>query len=186
MTFTDGGLKSIFDKELEIELIDHSSFSAGEVFTMNSEGNGAGEFSDVQQPTLEGFDKTGNYKGEWTIVSNGPVFSAFKNRQKIRNAVVEQTIVLYKKIKRIDFDISLLNWEGVLYREFRMALPLKMNNGQVAYETAFGVSEVGKDEIDGAAAASSARRGIDLSANWGPSARRSTGRPKANGPAQRW
>jgi alpha-mannosidase len=45
----------------------------------------------------------------------------------------------------------LLNWEGVLYREFRMALPLNMTDGQVAYEVPFGVVEVGKDEIEGAA-----------------------------------
>ncbi|MCB9260696.1 MAG: alpha-mannosidase [Ignavibacteriales bacterium] len=148
---TNGGIKSIYDKELQQELLDVSKFSGGEIFTMKSEGNGAGEFSDIQKPTMQGFDKTGNYNTEWKIIENGPVYCSFKFRQSIRNAVVEQKIILYKKIKRIDFDVSLLNWEGVLYREFRMALPLNMKNAQVAYETAFGVSEVGKDEIDGAA-----------------------------------
>ncbi len=118
---------------------------------MKSEGHGAGEFADVQQPAMEGFDKTGNYETAWEIIENGKVFSTFKMRQKIRNAVVEQNVILYKKVKRIDFEISLLNWEGVLYREYRLALPIDMNDGQVAYETAFGVSEVGKDEIEGAA-----------------------------------
>jgi alpha-mannosidase len=151
LTLTDGGIESIYDKELERELIDPTNFNAGEVFTMNSEGNGAGEFADIQQPTMLGFDRTGNYKTKWVLLENGPVYSSFKFRQQIRNAVVEQKVILYKEIKKMDFHISLLNWEGVLYREYRMALPLNINEANIAYETAFGVSQVGKDEIDGAA-----------------------------------
>ncbi|MFZ0455138.1 MAG: glycosyl hydrolase-related protein, partial [Ignavibacteriaceae bacterium] len=81
----------------------------------------------------------------------GEVYTCFENRQPIRNAVVEQKIFIYKNIKRIDFVINLLNYEGVLYREFRMALPLNMKNGQVSYEVPFGVVNVGKDEIKGSA-----------------------------------
>ncbi len=147
----NGGIKSIFDKELNVELIDTSEFKGGEIFTLKSEGNGAGEFSDVQQPTMDGFDKTGKYKTNWIIEENGPVYSSIKFRQKIKNTVVDQKIILYKKIKKIDFETALLNWEGVLYREYRFAFPLNMKNGKVYYETAFGVIEVRKDEIPGAA-----------------------------------
>lgn len=149
--FGNGGLESIFDKELNVELLDVSKFMGGEIFTMKSEGNGAGEFADIQQPTLEGFDKTSNYATEWKLLENGDVFSSFLSRQKIRNAVVEQKIILYKNIKQIDFDISLENWEGVLYREYRMALPVNIDSAQVSYETAFGVVNVGKDELQGSA-----------------------------------
>ncbi|MDB4581624.1 glycosyl hydrolase-related protein [Draconibacterium sp.] len=149
LKFADGGLASIFDKELNKELVDDSKFVAGEVFTMHSEGNGAGEFSDIQQPDMRGFDKTGNYKTNWIVEKNGPVFTTYKYRQKIKNAVVEQRVKLYHQQKKIDFETALLNWEGVLYREFRMALPLNMNDGQVAYEVPFGVSEVGKSEMEG-------------------------------------
>jgi alpha-mannosidase len=100
---------------------------------------------------MEGFDKTGNYETQWEVEENGPVFTTFKYRQKIRNAVVEQHIKLWHNKKQIDFETALLNWEGVLYREFRMALPLNMTDGQVAYEVPFGVVEVGKDELEGAA-----------------------------------
>lgn len=151
LKFANGGLSSIFDKELNKELIDSEKFVAGEVFTMHSEGNGAGEFADIQQPDMEGFDKTGNYKTYWEVEENGKVFTIYKYRQKLRNAVVEQRIKLYHQQKRIDFETALLNWEGELYREFRMAIPLNMNNGQVAYEVPFGVVEVGKDELEGAA-----------------------------------
>jgi alpha-mannosidase len=151
LKFGNGGLTSIFDKVLNKEIIDAGKFTAGEVFTMRSEGNGAGEFADIQQPDMEGFDKTGNYKTNWEVEENGQVFTVFKYRQKIRNAVVEQRIKLWHNKKQIDFETALLNWEGVLYREFRMALPLNMSDGQVAYEVPFGAVEVGKDEMEGAA-----------------------------------
>lgn len=149
--FTNGGLASIFDKELHAELVHPGKFAAGEVFTMRSVGNGAGEFADVQQPDMEGFDRAGNYPTHWSVTENGDVYTTFSYRQKIRYAEVEQQIRIYHQEKRIDFETRLLNWQGVLYREFRMALPLNMEGGQVAYEVPFGTVEVGKDELAGAA-----------------------------------
>jgi alpha-mannosidase len=151
VTFSNGGLSSIFDKELNKEIIDASKFMAGEVFTMRSEGNGAGEFSQVQQPDMEGFDKTGNYKNNWELVEKGPLFTSFKMRRQIKHAVIEEEIIFHNELKKIDFIIDILNWEGVLYREFRMAVPLNMKNGSVTYEVPFGTVTVGKDEMEGAA-----------------------------------
>ena len=146
-----GGLMSIYDKELKKELIDATKFEAGEVFTMESIGNGAGEFDKIQQPSMEGFAQSGDHPAKWEPGESGDVFSSWTRRSKLPHAVVEQKIILHHLQKRIDFEISLLNWEGELYREFRMALPLKMEGGQVAYEVPFGVVEVGKDEMEGAA-----------------------------------
>jgi alpha-mannosidase len=151
ITFSNGGISSIYDKELGRELIDSMKFKAGEVFTLNSIGNGAGEFSDIQTTDMAGYDKTGNYATKWEVEEDGAVFTTYKFRQPIRYAVVEQHVKLYHQQKRIDFETELLNWEGVLYREFRMAIPLKMSDGQVAYEVPFGVVNVGKDEMAGAA-----------------------------------
>jgi alpha-mannosidase len=146
-----GGVKSIFDKELNVELLKTTELLGGDVFTMKSVGNGAGEFADIQQPTMEGFDKVSNYNSTWKQVEKGAVYTAYKIRQQIRNAVVETKLIVYNDLKKIDFETSLLNWEGVIYREYRFALPLNMKNGHVSYEVPFGVLEVGKDEIAGAA-----------------------------------
>ena len=148
---SDGGISSLIDKELDQELIDPDFFKAGEIFTMKSEGNGAGEFDAVQQPEMEGFDKTGNYHTEWRVEDNGPIFTSFRYRQAIRNAVAELAVTFYHQVKKIDFDITLKNWDGTMFREYRMALPLNMTDSQVAYEVPYGVVEVGKDEIPGAA-----------------------------------
>jgi len=149
--FSDGGLSSLFDKELEKELVTPDFFTAGEIFTMKSEGNGAGEFDAVQQPEMEGFDKTGNYHTVWMVDEDGPVFTSYKYRQPIRNAVAELVVTFYHSIKKIDFDVALKNWDGTMFREYRMALPLNMTASKVAYEVPYGVVEVGKDEIPGAA-----------------------------------
>ncbi len=151
IAFADGGLQSIYDKELQKELVDDSKFVAGEVFTMQSAGNGAGEFDKIQQPSMKGFDKTGNHPGVWELRESGEVFTSWTKRTQLPHAVVEQKIRLFHAVKRVDFDIALLNWTGELFREFRMALPLNMKQGQVAYEVPFGVVEVGKDEMEGAA-----------------------------------
>lgn len=146
-----GGVKSIFDKESGIELLQCTNILGGDVFTMKSVGNGAGEFADIQQPDMEDFDKVSNYMPSWEVETEGPVFTSFKMRQPVRNAVVETHLIVYNNLKKIDFEVALLNWEGVLYREYRFALPLNMKNGKVSYEVPFGVLEVGKDEISGAA-----------------------------------
>lgn len=149
--FGKGGIERLYDKILGKEIVDPSKFTLGEVFTMQSVGNGAGEFSEVQQPTMEGFDKTGFYDTSWEKINDGPVFTSFKYRQPVRHAVVEETIIIYKQIKRIDFEIDIKNWEGILYREFRAAFPLSMTDPKITYEVPMGVVEVGKDELKGAA-----------------------------------
>ncbi len=148
---TDGGIRQIEDKELGVQLLDASKFLGGEVITMQSVGNGAGEFDAVQQPSMEGFDKVSNYSPRWTVKENGDVYTSFFYRSKIRNAVVEQTVTVYHQIKKIDFDIAILNWEGILYREYRMMLPVNALNGEVTYDVPYGVLRVGKDEMPGAA-----------------------------------
>ncbi|HBE42727.1 MAG TPA: alpha-mannosidase, partial [Bacteroidales bacterium] len=134
-----GGVKSIFDKELNIELLNCKNIFVGDIFTMKSVGNGAAEFADIQQPEMEGFDKVSNHSPGWEIEETGPVFTSFKMRQPIRNAVAETHLIIYNNLKKIDFKTALLNWEGVLYREYRFAMPLNMKNGKVAYEVPFGV-----------------------------------------------
>ena len=118
---------------------------------MHSYGNGAGEFDAVQQPDMEGFDKTSNHAVAWELVENGPVFTSYKMRTPIRNAVIEQTLRVYHQVKKIDMDVDLLNWEGVMFREYRLMWPVAFKQSAVSYEVPFGALTVGKDELPGAA-----------------------------------
>lgn len=146
-----GGIKQITDKELNRNLLNTEKFLGGEVITMRSKGNGAGEFDAVQQPDMEGFDKTSNYSSNWTLEENGPVFISYKLRTPIRDAVIEQTLRVYHQVKKIDMDVAILNWNGVMFREYRQMWPLAFEQDIVSYEVPYGALTVGIDEMPGAA-----------------------------------
>lgn len=151
ISLVPGGIRSLYDKALGKELLRTDKFLGGEIVTLHSEGNGAGEFDAVQQPDMEGFDKVSLHAGQWQLIENGPVFSSYKLRSPIRHAVVEQTLKIYHQTKRIDIHVDLLNWEGVMFREFRMMWPLAMEGASVSYEAPYGSLTVGRDEMPGAA-----------------------------------
>lgn len=142
-----GGIRQIRDKALGRDLLATDKFLGGEVFTMQSVGNGAGEFGAVQQPTMEGFDKLSLHKPAWKLLESGPVRTVFALEQPLPDCTVQERVALYNQVKRIDFEVSLLQWNGRKWREFRMALPLNMPKGKVAYEVPMGVVEIGKDEL---------------------------------------
>ena len=142
-----GGITRLVDKTSGIAYIDGNTFAGGEIFTLKSVGTGAGEFGSIQQPTMEDFDRTGNYDARWTMTEDGDVYTNFHSRQPLRNVVVEEDIKVYKSLKRIDIAVALKNWDGTMYREFRMALPVNISGGRIGYEVPFGMVEVGRDEL---------------------------------------
>lgn len=147
VSFENGGIAQVYDKEFKKDLFMTDNFKAGDVFTMQSVGNGAGEFGDVQQPSMVGFDKMSLHDPEWEVLENGPVFTKYRLEQQISHAIVRQDVILYHDLKRIYFNTSLRNWTGELYREFRTAFPINMENAEIAHEVPFGSVRVGKDEI---------------------------------------
>lgn len=153
LILAEGGVRSIYDKQLQQEILRPDKFLGGEVFTLQSVGNGAGEFADVQLPTMEGFDKVSGHQPKWTLSESktGPVQTVYNLRQDLKHCTILQTLTLYNDIKKIDFEVSLVGWDGTPSREFRMALPVNIDDAKIAYEVAMGVLEVGKDEIAGAA-----------------------------------
>ena len=151
ITFGKGGLKSIYDKELQMDLLQTDKFLGGEVFQLESVGNGAGEFSDVQPVTMNGFEKISTYQPNWTCSEYGPVKKSWEFIQQTKFATIHQKISLYENLKQIEFKADILGFSGEHYREYRMAFPLAQTNSKIAYEVPMGVVEVGKDEIKGAA-----------------------------------
>ncbi|MBN8854255.1 MAG: hypothetical protein BGO55_07655 [Sphingobacteriales bacterium 50-39] len=142
-----GGIKSIFDKAQQRELIAPGRLLAGEVFSLQSVGNGAGEFTSVQQPTMEGFEKMGQYNAGWSLLENGPVRTVLETVHPWRNCTVRQRVIFYTMSRRIDFQADILGFNGERSREFRMAFPLAMDSARVSYEVPMGVVEVGRTEL---------------------------------------
>lgn len=150
VSFADGGINQVYDKELNRNLFTTNQFKVGEIFTLQSVGNGAGEFGDVQQPFMKDFDQVSKYKAKWEIVKDGEVFTTYRLEQNILHAKVEKRVTIYHQLKRIQFENKLLNWDGELYREFRTAYPVTIDNSTVCHEVPFGTVQVGKDEINSA------------------------------------
>ncbi len=61
ISFAKGGISQIHDKQLKRDLLKTENLKGAEVFTMESVGNGAGEFGDVQQPFMKDFDKVSTH-----------------------------------------------------------------------------------------------------------------------------
>jgi alpha-mannosidase len=146
-----GGLRRVYDKKAKAEVLNTTKFLGFEVFTMQSVGNGAGEFGRVQQPTMEGFDQLSRHSAVWQhdALESGPLKAVYRFRERLANATVEEKILIYNGMKRIDCEVSILDWDGAPYREFRLALPVNAVDGQVAYDVPMGVVEVGRSEIPG-------------------------------------
>ena len=142
-----GGVESIIDKSLQKELIQSDKFLCGEVFSMESVGTGAGEFTDIQKPTMGGFEKMSQYAPTWQVIEQGAVRTVFEVVHPWTHCTVRQRLIVYNQIKRIDFEADLLGFDGFRSREFRMAFPLRMEKAQVAYQVPMGVVEVGKTEM---------------------------------------
>lgn len=147
VTFTHGGIEQVYDKELRRNLFTTKQFKVGEIFTLQSEGNGAGEFGDVQQPFIKDFDQVSVHGAQWELIESGDVYSSYRLTQNIKHAKIEQNVTVYHQLKRIQFDNKLLNWDGTLYREFRTAYPVALKNSTIKHEVPFGTVEVGKSEI---------------------------------------
>ena len=146
-----GGIKKLTDKTLHQDILNTEKFLGFEVFTMRSVGNGAGEFGRVQQPTMEGFDKLSLHGTAWThdAAESGALRAVFTLEQPLTNGTVRQKLIIYNHDKRIDCEVSILGWDGDPYREFRLAVPVNVTGGRVAYEAPMAVVEVGKSEIPG-------------------------------------
>jgi alpha-mannosidase len=145
--FAPGGIKKLFDKELQTNIADCDSFLFGELFTLKSVGFGCGEEDEIQPVSLEGFEKLSSYHPKWSCKEDGPVKTVCELTQKMKNCTAVQRITFYAQVKRIDCEVSLLGWDGTKYREFRLAFPVSGSNNKVLYEVPMGILEVGKDEI---------------------------------------
>jgi alpha-mannosidase len=144
--FGQGGISSIFDKSLQKEVLNSDKFSAGELFSMQSVGNGAGEFSDIQQPDTTDFEKPG-IEGAWTVTDQGPVRLVISGSMVMKHNRAAITWTIYPALRRIDITADLIDWDGTAYREFRLAFPAGLQDPEIAYEVPFGVVRVGKDEL---------------------------------------
>ena len=145
----NGGIVSLYDKELGKELIHSSKFACGDVVELGYTGNGAGEFTRITDVTPGDIIPLSSFTSTWKVTEDGPLFTRFEQEQPTQHAVIRQTITFYHTYKKIDFDITLKDFDGEHNRQYRIAFPLNMMEERtIHYEVPMGVAQVGKDELD--------------------------------------
>lgn len=149
-TLGNGGLLSLYDKELNKELLECSKYKGGDIIDVGYNGNGAGEFTDVVNVNIYDLTTSSTYESQWKIVESGNLFTTYENRVPAKHCTYVQRIRFHNLIKKIDFLITLEDFDGAHNRQFRMMLPLNMNERTIHYEVPFGVLELGKDEMQDA------------------------------------
>lgn len=147
ISFAPGGIKSLYDKRLNRELLKTDKFLGGEIFCTTSVGTGAGEFTEIQPIDMRGFEKSSDYSPKWNIIESGIIREVRECRSRFNNATITQRVIVYNQIPRIDFDIDISGFDGTPYKEFRMTLPLNQASQKTCYEVPMGVVEVGKDDL---------------------------------------
>ncbi len=147
MKLGPGGITSLFDKDLGLEVLNTSKFNGGDLISMGYNGNGAGEFVQVTTPNMEEFETLSMKDNTWLLVESGPVFSVFESGYVLRNFTVTQRITIYHNRKRIDFEYDIPDWPGEHNRQLRVAFPLQMRDSHVTYDVPMGVVNVGRDEL---------------------------------------
>lgn len=147
VTLGDGGLESLFDKQLNKEVLNTTKFAGGDILNVGYYGNGAGEFTQSVLPAAGDLTAISGRKALWKVVEKGPVCTVYENRQPMNHTEIVQQIKIYHTFKKIDFNITLVNFDGTHNRQYRIAVPLNMTEKTISYEVPMGIVQVGKDEM---------------------------------------
>lgn len=146
-----GGIVSLYDKQLRKEILAKERFALGDIIDVGYEGNGAGEFTRIKDLTIPwgAMKKLSNYPANWRIIDEGPVFVTYENVVPTDFTTVRQRITVYHQLKKIDFDVSLIDFTGEHNRQYRILFPvnMKLSQSDVCYEVPMAVSHVEKDEL---------------------------------------
>jgi len=145
--FSNGGIKKLYDKQLQKNLLNTTRFAGGDILDLGYDGLDAGEFTEITPANMGKFDKLSNHPSVWKIINDGPVLVAFECRYKINGVDFIQRITVYNRLKKIDFEYEIPDWKGIKGRQLSFALPLNTNAASISYDVPMGMATVNKTEL---------------------------------------
>ena len=145
LTFGPGGIKSLYDKRLNWEVLRTSKFDAAEVIQFTAPGQA---WEDSEIVTTEDFDKTSNHPFPFKQFSKTALRTTAIREAQFKHFVLRESFHLYDQLDRVDMEIEILNWDGTKERELRVVFPINLDQARLSYEVPFGTVEIGKDEMD--------------------------------------
>ena len=186
VSLTGAGIQSIKDKDTGQTILQSKAYQSTyyqpgtditltpfELFTMHSAYDNnylyydAGTFPEVPPAWLDDTFVQGKDKADWAYNADesGAVRDVYSFTRALNNtdywwATITQKLIFYRKLKRIDCEITLTNWgrdgngddladDVIKMREWRMALPLAFSGSKarVTYEVPMGTVLAGRDEV---------------------------------------
>ena len=145
LTFGRGGIKGLYDKRQQWEVLRTDKFEGGEVLDFSAPGNA---WEDTESVGMQDFDRTANHDFRFIGLSESPIRMTAVREAHLKNCTLRESFHLYTKVDRIDMDIEVIQWTGQKARELRVAFPINLDEARLSYEVPFGTVEIGKDELD--------------------------------------
>jgi alpha-mannosidase len=145
LTFGKGGIKSLYDKRLNWEVLRTDKFDGGEILQFTAPGQA---WEDSEIVTNVDFDKTSNHAFPFKQFSKTPLRTTAIREAQFQHFALRETFHLYDQLDRVDVEVELIKWNGTKERELRVVFPLNLDRPRLSYEVPFGTVEIGKDEID--------------------------------------
>jgi alpha-mannosidase len=132
MLDNSGAITSLYDKVCKQDLLDTSSYLGNELVAHSHEGDLEGTLR-----LKEEVDSSKNYPAS-IYTEHGPVRLKVKMKGEFKDSTREQEIILYEKLKRIDFRTSLSFHGKNLF--VRTRFPLAKTEYDINYETPYAVT----------------------------------------------
>ena len=144
----------IYDKEEKKEVIDNSRYLGNSIFSEPDYGsvcNVNGEIDahqtitpigDLPNPDIA--NNTMKNVSHGRVIERGPVKATIYSYGVLENTKYKQYIMIYDKIKRIDF-VTELDF-GDEHRRIRVVFPINLRNGEIWHEIPYGAIRRGEGE----------------------------------------
>jgi hypothetical protein len=147
--YQNGTLKSLFDKDLNLELADMDSKYGLAEFILEKLGNR----SQMESRKLVDFTRQKLDTVWFDSATTGPVFNSIKFCGESETAISPKgysiEFRLFNSAKRIEIVCNIVKKSIVNPESFYIAFPFQLNNGKHFTEVQGGTIETGKDQIKG-------------------------------------
>jgi len=144
---------SIYDKETGREILDTSRYQAnalfmepdyGTVCNINGDIDAHQAVTPIKDLPSETSLNTSKCAPSGRVVEKGPVRAVFIARGRLGNSKYSQAIIIYDRVKRIDF-ITEVKF-GDEHKRLRVVFPVNIREGSIWHEIPYGAVERGEGE----------------------------------------
>ncbi len=148
-----GGIRSLFDKELDLEMVDGAAeWKLGDLIYESLEG----DRHQMERKVFERYRRSGLHDVQFTGATRGDIYTSASFRGKAEGCDpdfgVRIEIRLYNDIKRIDLNYTLRRLPETDPSALYVAFPFALENGRLTFDVPGGVVRAGEDQIPGTTA----------------------------------